>query len=120
METRFMLVAGSDQVRVNALRDELGEGWEIIAADNGETAIERFHQYAIDMVLLGDDLNDTAKRMLKKIFPFQQPEIRFVEEGIKTATQLAEEIRLEQTRMSRERNAYHFMDNAFGYPICLQ
>lgn len=120
METRFVLVAANNTGRLEELGAELGNGWKIIAAENGESAIERFHQYDFDMVLLGRDLNDTEKRMLKKIFPFQQPAIRFLEEDTKTINQLAAELRSESARLARERKAYQFLDNAFGYPICLQ
>jgi len=55
------------------------ENWNATGTSNIENAVELFHQYAFDLVLLGSGISDEKENKIKKIFKHQNPQIKIIQ-----------------------------------------
>jgi DNA-binding NarL/FixJ family response regulator len=55
------------------------ENWEAIGAGADEKAIELFHQHSFDLVLLGSGISDEEENKIRKIFAYQNPQIKIIQ-----------------------------------------
>ncbi|MFI5193542.1 MAG: hypothetical protein ACHQD7_05780 [Chitinophagales bacterium] len=87
--------------------------WEVVAALTDEEAIEKFHRFPVDVVLLTNGIRDEEERKLKKIFMHQQPDIIIIRHDGQDWVLLHDEIREALRKRSRENKpAVSFVDDA--------
>ncbi|HLY70841.1 MAG TPA: hypothetical protein VKR53_14010 [Puia sp.] len=55
------------------------EKWNATGTADAERAIGLFHQHTFDLVLLGSGINGKDEKKLRRIFTYQNPEIRIIE-----------------------------------------
>lgn len=72
-----ILIIDQDKNTVNEMEKWISENPSLqgTGAYSDEDAIEKFHQYHFDVVLLSDSINDERELKLRAIFRRQNPEI---------------------------------------------
>ncbi len=89
--------------------------WRLIPATDGEQAIEKFQQTAVEIVLLAGDLEDESKRKLRKIFSFQQEDL--ILEEVNDLSNISEKINHLVDQLESAQRVYSFTDNAFQHAV---
>lgn len=89
--------------------------WRLITATDGEQAIEKFQQTAVQIVLLAGDLEDESKRKLRKIFSFQQEDL--ILEEVNDLSNIFEKINHLVDQLESAQRVYSFTDNAFQHAV---
>ena len=90
------------------------ENWLGIAASTAEDAIEKFHRFNIDLLLLINDVGEAEVRKLSKIFRFQKEDLIILQADAVTGAELLyNEIKgsLEKQKASKK-PSWTIMDDA--------
>lgn len=90
------------------------ENWLGIAASTAEDAIEKFHRFNIDLLLLIGDVGEAEVRKLSKIFRFQKEDLIILQADAVTGAELLyNEIKgsLEKQKASKK-PSWTIMDDA--------
>jgi DNA-binding NtrC family response regulator len=87
------------------------EEWNAAGALTDEAAIELFHKYSFDLVLLGSGIEEASENKLRKLFNYQRPGIIIIQHFGGGSGLLSNEIMtaLDKKAME-ERPAIHFKD----------
>jgi hypothetical protein len=124
MNKKEILVVGRNEERLQAALSILRDNklWKAFGVMSGEEAIEKFHQYTFDVVVLLHEIGDEEARKLRKLFLHQSPDIVLVHHH--DTSVLPEEIGDALDRHHREnKRRVLFTDDAFknaGLNITLQ
>ena len=82
-----ILVAGSQeetlQIAVALINKQ--EEWKVTAASTAEDAIEKFHRFPFDVVVLTNDMSEDDSRKLRKIFMHQHQDLILLQLDAETA-----------------------------------
>ncbi|MBI2730265.1 MAG: hypothetical protein HYX40_05880 [Sphingobacteriales bacterium] len=120
MTTNILLVGNNEQQANNwikLLNDH--NKWKAKHALTDEEAIEKFHQYHFDVVVLGNDLSADAVKKLNKLCTFQQENVIVLNNTADLAENISEALKVKQ----RSNATFSFIDDALknsGLNITLQ
>lgn len=78
MNKATILIISENNNRLETLVETFGKEFYTLIASNEETAIDRFLQSPVDAVLFGEDINETEKNRLTKLFTAQQHNTVFI------------------------------------------
>lgn len=72
-KTEILIVDGDESTLLQALDAVSGnESWNSIGVSSDENAIEKFHQFHFDVLLLAGSIGEQEARKLQKLFLHQQ------------------------------------------------
>ena len=101
METVVRLVNQNDQ-------------WNAAGALTDEEAIELFHKYSFDLVLLGSGIEEASENKLRKLFNYQRPGIVIIQHFGGGSGLLSNEIMAAlDKRAKEEKPEIHFTDGLY-------
>lgn len=122
MSKAEILVVGQNETLLQLLNAT--DQWRSMAAHNSEEAVEKFHQYVFDVVVLTGSITSAEERMLRTLFLHQHPGVIILSyndenhELFRQALREALERRHEQNKPS-----VSFIDDALqnaGFRITIQ
>lgn len=87
------------------------ERWQAVGTDADEKAVELFHQHAFDLVLLGSGISNESENKLRKIFRYQNPQIKIIQHFGGGSGLLSNEI--EAALADNENGNFNVIDNPF-------
>lgn len=121
MKKTNILLVSNNETQVNDWASFLNrhDDWRFTHALNDEDAIEKFHQYPFEVIVLGKDLSEDAVKKLTKLFTLQNEDVIL----IKAADDI--ETKIKEALAAAKRNNVHFsfVDDALknaGLNITLQ
>ncbi len=81
MKKHKLLFIGRDALILEMLLNHFNaqETYEAIGALEDEIAIEIFHNYKFDLVILGAGIDDTSQKKFLKLFTYQNPHISIMQ-----------------------------------------
>jgi DNA-binding NtrC family response regulator len=90
------------------------EEWNAAGALTDEAAIELFHKYSFDLVLLGSGIEEASENKLRKLFNYQRPGIIIIEHFGGGSGLLSNEIVIALDKKAmEEKPAIHFKDGLY-------
>ncbi|RYD81884.1 MAG: hypothetical protein EOP53_05185 [Sphingobacteriales bacterium] len=91
MNKATILIFSENKNRTQTLVETFGKTFYSLTANTEEAAIDKFLQSPVDAVLFGEDISETLKAKLTKIFGTQQANTVFVNDN--AAVNITEAIR---------------------------
>ena len=121
MTTTNILLVGNNEQQVNNWMKVLDKNdeWNAVHAITDEEAIEKFHQYHFDVVVLGNSLSDEEVKKLSKLFTVQNDEVKLIRDD----NNLEEKIRSALAAQEKNKATFSFVDDALknaGLNISIQ
>jgi len=80
MNKATILIISENNDRIEILVETFGKQFYSLTANAEETAIDRFLQSPVNAVLFGEDINETVKNRLTKLFSAQQDDTVFIDD----------------------------------------
>lgn len=97
------------------------ESWNSIGVSSDENAIEKFHQFHFDVLLLADSTEEQDARKLQKLFLHQQAHGLIVTYGPAQLERLAEQIALALAKQkASHKHSFSVTDYAFKPKVHIQ
>lgn len=78
MNKATILIISENKDRIEMLVETVGKQFYTLTANSEETAVDRFLQSLVNAVLFGEDISETVKNRLTKLFTAQQYDTVFV------------------------------------------
>jgi hypothetical protein len=107
------MIVGNSEQYIARINDQLDhhDDWQVIGLTDTEDAISAFQHSVFDVILFGDDMNETEARKVSRLFRFQDNDIILInlKAGDEPMT-LIEEALL--SRKELHRPVYAFNDDA--------
>ncbi|MGE5106452.1 MAG: hypothetical protein ACM3H8_02835 [Sphingobacteriales bacterium] len=123
--TTNILMVGNNEQQTNywvKLLDKNND-WEVVHALTYEEAIEKFHQFNFDVVVLGKDITVEQIKKLNKLFTLQHEEVIIVND-MDDSGRLEESITAVLTKQNvKNKPSFSFVDDALknaGLNITIQ
>ncbi|RTL60237.1 MAG: hypothetical protein EKK37_05195 [Sphingobacteriales bacterium] len=110
MNTTNILLVGNNEEQSNnwiKLLNDRNE-WKAEHALTDEEAIEKFHQYHFDVVVLGNDLSADAVKKLNKLCTFQHEDVIVINNTADLAEKISEALKAQK----RNNTTFSFVDDA--------
>lgn len=111
-KTEILVIGRHPQILETVLRlINQNENWNAVGALTDEEAIELFHKYSFDIVLLGGGIEEASEKKLRSLFTFQEPGIIIIQHYGGGSGLLANEIREALDKKEKENKpVFHFRD----------
>ena len=108
-----ILVIGRHDLILNLLVDQLNqiENWEARGTLEDEKAIELFHQYKFDFVVLGSGIPEETQAKFRKLFRLQNPHINIIQHAGGTSDKL--EFHIRNLIENQQNGSLNVLDNPF-------
>ena len=79
-KTQILVICHHEQILQTILRlINDNERWEAVGTAEGEKAVALFGQQKFDLILLGSGISQEWENKLRKLFTFQNPEIKIIQ-----------------------------------------
>ena len=79
-KVEILVIGHNPQIMETVLRlINQNSNWSAVGALTDEEAIELFHQYSFELVLLGGGIEDASEKKIRSLFNFQNPGITIIQ-----------------------------------------
>ena len=113
MITANILLVGNNEQQVNNWIKVLNnhDEWNAVHTLTEEEAIEKFHQYHYDVVMLGNDLSEEAVKKLNKLFTLQHAEVILITDENNLEKKIASAL----PQQKKNKASFSFVDDALKH-----
>jgi DNA-binding NarL/FixJ family response regulator len=108
----ILLIGRHPQIMETVLRlINQNENWNAVGALTDEEAVEKFHRYNFQLVLLGGGIEEASERKLRSLFTFHDPEIIIIQHYGGGSGLLSNEImEALDKKAKQDKPIFHFKD----------